>query len=182
MCVKSAVLILVGSREGRSRRLTTCRARDGHRNLLQGGKFEHKNGMHPSIQPQIYCRLDAIDRTHLQNEEVYQLGYLQELCDRVLTLVMSVEAAGVEDQRRVGIHINAGVCVPQISVYKRWFDRSALALKRAKKTRDDLVKEYWDQDIELGIVSLCLEFEFESLPHALRKESFPALLPLGHLG
>jgi hypothetical protein len=64
---------------------------------------------------------------------------------------MSVEAAGVKDQRRVGIHISAGVCVPQISVYKRWFDQSALALKWAKKTQDDLVKEYWDQDIELGI-------------------------------
>jgi hypothetical protein len=80
---------------------------------------------------------------------------------------MSVEATGVEDQRRVGIHINAGVCVPQISVYKRWFDRSALALKWARKPRNDLVKEYWDQDIELGIVSLCLKFKCESPPLSL---------------
>jgi hypothetical protein len=83
MCVKPAVLILVGSRKGGSRRLTACRARDGHRNPLQVGKFEHKNGMHPSIQPQIYCRLDTIDRTHLQKEDLYQLGYLPGLCDRV---------------------------------------------------------------------------------------------------
>ena len=80
MCVKPAILILVGSRKEKrgggegGRRLTACRDQDGHRNPLQVGKFEHKNGMHASIQPQIYCRLDAIDRTHLQKENVHQLG------------------------------------------------------------------------------------------------------------
>src|SRR6266498_636212 len=95
---------------------------------------------------------------------------------------MSIEAASIEDKRFIRIQIDSGICIPKISVHERGFDGSALALQRAKKTRNDFIEEDRDKHIELGVMSLCFEFEFESPPHTLCKVGLPACFPLVHLG
>ena len=67
-------------------------------------------------------------------------------------------------------------------MHKRGFHRTTLALKRAKKTRYDLIEKDRHQHIEFGVRPLGFEFKVESPPHALRKVSLPACFPLARLG
>ena len=95
---------------------------------------------------------------------------------------MSVEAACVEDERFPRPRVNPRIRVPKVAVHERGFQRPAVALKWAQKTRYDLIEERWNQRIKFGIRSLGFEFEIESPPHALRKVSLPACFPLIVLG
>lgn len=72
---------------------------------------------------------------------------------------MSVKVAGVEDQGRSSININSRICIPLISMYERWLDPSFLALKWAKKSRNDFVEDLRYQDVEFGIMSFGLRLK-----------------------
>lgn len=126
--------------------LTACRDPTVRRSPLQAEIFDCKNGMLRGIRRRTYCKRVATGQIRLHQSASCELN---DFCcvnqsPSALTSVMSIKAACIEDERFARPHVDPRIRVPKIAVHERGFQRPAVALKWAQKTRYDLIEERWN--------------------------------------